>query len=103
MFHQALELALLSFFYLPWLWGHSEALTAHLAKRTGWFKNGDIAVTIAFFLLDGAKDMLISLPFSLCSTFVVEQRHGFNKQTLRLFVVDTIKSVRTSSYSISVK
>lgn len=33
-----------------------------------------------------------SLPFSLYSTFVIEQRHGFNKQTLGLFFADLAKT-----------
>lgn len=32
------------------------------------------------------------MPFSLYSTFVVEEKHGFNKQTLSLYLVDTLKS-----------
>ena len=32
-------------------------------------------------------------PWSLYRTFVIEQRHGFNKQTLGLFFSDMIKSV----------
>lgn len=97
IFNQLLELALLTLKYLPWLWGHSETLTAYLAKKTGWFTSSEIAVTIMFFLLDGAKDTLIALPFSLYNTFVVEQQHGFNKQTLRLFLADTLKSVSPSA------
>ena len=46
-----------------------------------------------FNLLDGAKDMVLGLPFSLYGTFVVEQKHGFNKQTLGLFFLDILKSV----------
>ena len=46
-------------------------------------------------LLDGAKDLVLGLPFSLYGTFVVEQKHGFNKQTLGLFCIDTVKSVST--------
>lgn len=46
-------------------------------------------------LLDGAKDLVLGLPFSLYGTFVVEQKHGFNKQTLGLFCVDIMKSVST--------
>jgi STE24 endopeptidase len=34
---------------------------------------------------------LIGLPFSLYRVFVIEERHGFNKQTLRLFFVDMLK------------
>ena len=46
-----------------------------------------------FNLLDGAKDMVLGLPFALYGTFVVEQKHGFNKQTLGLFFMDQLKSV----------
>ncbi len=33
------------------------------------------------------------MPLSLYSTFVIEARHGFNNQTLSLFISDTIKSL----------
>ena len=36
---------------------------------------------------------MITLPFSLYSTFVVEQKHGFNKQTIGLFFSDLFKSL----------
>jgi len=32
-------------------------------------------------------------PFSLYSTFVIEERHGFNKQTLGLFFTDKLKGI----------
>ena len=41
-----------------------------------------------------ATNMVTGLPWSLYSTFVIEERHGFNKQTLGLFISDMIKSVR---------
>ncbi|EIE26911.1 hypothetical protein COCSUDRAFT_27312 [Coccomyxa subellipsoidea C-169] len=97
IFNHVLELTLLCTYYLPWLWGKSETVTQHLAKRTGWFSSSEIPITIMFFLLDSAKDTLISLPFSLYHTFVLEQHHGFNKQTLRLFVLDFIKSILLGS------
>ncbi|KAK9914960.1 hypothetical protein WJX75_002949 [Coccomyxa subellipsoidea] len=93
VFNHVLELTLLSLYYLPWLWGKSETLTEYLAEKSGWFSSSEIPITIVFFLLDGAKDTLISLPFSLYHTFVLEQHHGFNKQTVRLFVLDFIKSM----------
>jgi STE24 endopeptidase len=34
---------------------------------------------------------ITSIPLSLYSTFVIEERHGFNKSTLKLFITDTIK------------
>ena len=35
---------------------------------------------------------LLELPFSLYHTFVVEERFGFNRSTLRVFIVDMLKS-----------
>jgi len=39
---------------------------------------------------------LIALPFSLYSTFVIEQKYGFNRMTLKLWLVDLLKSVLLS-------
>ena len=36
---------------------------------------------------------VISIPFDLYRTFVIEQRFGFNRTTPKLFVTDTIKSL----------
>jgi STE24 endopeptidase len=36
---------------------------------------------------------IVSLPFSLYSTFVIEERFGFNKTTLKIFILDRIKSL----------
>ncbi len=40
---------------------------------------------------------LISLPFNLYSTFVIEQKFGFNKITPALFFIDLVKTVIISS------
>ncbi|MCK5350517.1 MAG: M48 family peptidase, partial [Desulfobacula sp.] len=41
--------------------------------------------------------LLISLPFSIYSTFVIEEKFGFNKTTPRLFFTDLIKSIVLSA------
>ncbi|MDA3790430.1 MAG: M48 family metallopeptidase [Desulfobacula sp.] len=41
---------------------------------------------------------LISLPFSLYSTFVIEEKFGFNKTTPRLFFTDLVKSILLSVF-----
>ena len=33
-------------------------------------------------------DTIISLPFGLYKTFVIEEKHGFNKQTMSLYIKD---------------
>lgn len=37
--------------------------------------------------------MILSLPFNLYSTFVIEERFGFNKTTPKTFVMDTLKGL----------
>ena len=34
---------------------------------------------------------IVSIPFSLYSSFVIEQKYGFNKMTLKLFITDLVK------------
>jgi len=38
-----------------------------------------------------------ALPFDLYRTFVVEERHGFNRMTARLFIVDLVKGLLLSA------
>ncbi len=56
----------------------------------GYFAN-DILRALAFFgILFIASDVL-TLPFQWYSTFVIEEKFGFNKMTKKLFVADKIK------------
>jgi len=41
--------------------------------------------------------LAISLPFSIYSTFVIEEKFGFNKTTPKLFLADLIKSIVLSA------
>lgn len=52
---------------------------------------------IVFFLLLTYGETIISMPFSLYSTFKIENRHGFNTMTYKLWVTDTIKSLVIST------
>ena len=52
-----------------------------------------IAQTIVLVLLSSAFSVVTEAPWSLFSTFVIEERHGFNKQTLGLWVADQLKAV----------
>lgn len=66
-----------------------------LVAAAGFDPTNEIIVTIMFFLLDSLKGMIIGMPWDLYSTFVVEERHGFNKQTLSLYFMDQLKQVRS--------
>ncbi|CAM9665580.1 unnamed protein product [Ascophyllum nodosum] len=72
---------------MPWLWDMSEGLVTKWGFGE-W--GGDIPTSLVFLGLTLIIQTLVGLPFSLYSTFVVEERHGFNKQTLGLFFVDKV-------------
>jgi STE24 endopeptidase len=60
----------------------------------GWlrpFMSNEILLTLSFFgALMLASDIL-TIPFQLHSTFVIEEKYGFNKTTIRTFITDKLK------------
>ena len=48
--------------------------------------------TSMFFLSLFVLSDLISIPFSCYNTFVIEEKYGFNKMTVKTFILDKIKS-----------
>jgi STE24 endopeptidase len=57
------------------------------------WKFGPINTGIFFFLAFGLISMIISLPQSLYSTFIVEEKYGFNKTTMKTFILDRLKGL----------
>ena len=47
---------------------------------------------LIFFGIIGLASSIINIPFSWYSTFVIEERFGFNKTTPKVFVLDLLKS-----------
>eukprot|EP00245_Coleochaete_scutata_P015436 TRINITY_DN687_c0_g1_i1.p1 TRINITY_DN687_c0_g1~~TRINITY_DN687_c0_g1_i1.p1 ORF type:complete len:429 (+),score=85.40 TRINITY_DN687_c0_g1_i1:15-1301(+) len=83
------SLATLWFFLLPWMWEKSEKAVAHF----GYDKDNEILVSIVFAMITSLWNQVLDLPFAIYGTFVLEERHGFNKQTPFLFVKDMIISL----------
>lgn len=54
---------------------------------------GEIPRSLVYMGLWILFDAFTSLPFEAYSTFVVEQKHGFNKSTPTLFLADKVKSL----------
>ena len=54
---------------------------------------GEITTGICFFALIFAGTWLMSVPFEIYHTFVIEERFGFNKVTPKLFITDQVKSL----------
>lgn len=54
--------------------------------------NNEIWVSIVFFAILGFLSDILSVPFDIYETFVVEQKYGFNTMTIRTYILDKIKS-----------
>ena len=84
-----IELAVGTLALLGWtLLGGLNALNQLLMDALGGGMTQQLALLAAFALIGGAID----LPLTLYQTFVIEQRFGFNKMTLRLWLSDLAKS-----------
>lgn len=60
------------------------------------FEFGVIGTGLIFIGTLIAAKMIISMPFSIYSTFVIEERFGFNKTTVKTFVMDIGKGLLLS-------
>jgi len=85
LFDQALLLVILLTGLLPWF---VEIITTwHL---------GFIGGGLVFFTIFAAISNLFDIPFELYSTFVIENRYGFNTKTLKLWAIDWVKGMALS-------
>ncbi len=69
--------------------------------QLGFDRDYELARSCCFLLAFNVFNTLVGLPFSVYSTFVVEQRHGFNKQTAAFYVKDQIKKFVISQVRVS--
>ncbi len=84
-----LELAFGAAVLLGWtLLGGLDALNRALLAWLGAGMTQQLALLAAFALIGGA----LELPFALYQTFVIEERFGFNKMSLKLWLADLAKS-----------
>ncbi|MDD2546950.1 MAG: M48 family metallopeptidase [Burkholderiaceae bacterium] len=84
-----LEGALGAAILLGWtLLGGLHALNQVLLNELGSGMAQQLALLVGFVLISG----VIDLPATLYQTFVIEQRFGFNKTSLRLWLTDLLKN-----------
>ena len=84
-----LELAFGATVLMLWtLLGGLDALNRQLAGWLGTGMTQQLALLAGFSVI-GA---LLDLPFTMYQTFVIEQRFGFNKMTMALWLADLVKS-----------
>ncbi len=84
-----LEMALGAAVLIGWtLLGGVSALNQFLVQQLGYGMVQQLGLLLAFGLISG----LLDLPLSWYQTFVLEARFGFNKMTLKLWLLDLLKS-----------
>jgi STE24 endopeptidase len=72
----------------PRLWALTGLwVSRYLPARFG----GEITHSLVFAFTYSFVETLLSIPFSYYYNFVLEEKYGFNKQTLKLFVTDILK------------
>ncbi|KAJ1817867.1 zinc metalloprotease [Coemansia sp. RSA 2675] len=89
-FMQAQTTAIIVYDMTPWMWtAVGDAMQTYL----GLGEEYEITRSVAYFVVATLISTVLALPFDLYSTFVVEKKHGFNKQTGALFFSDLAKNL----------
>ena len=73
---------------LPKLWGLTGLWLTRYAPAQ---YSGEIIHTLIFFFTFNIITTLLNSPISYYSTFVLEEKFGFNKQTVKLWLTDLLK------------
>lgn len=63
-----------------------------LADIANQFSEDKIIQTLLFLGLYGAISYILGIGFSIYRTFNIEERYGFNKTTVKTFIMDQLKS-----------
>lgn len=66
-------------------------ISGHIAESWGY--NSEIIQSLVFILLTIMIDTVMNMPWKMYDTFIIEEKHGFNKQTFGFFVKDQIKKL----------
>lgn len=81
--------AIIYYDILPKLWGITGIWLARFAPAQF---SGEISHTLIFFFTFNIITTILNLPISYYSTFVLEEKFGFNKSTVKLWITDMLKS-----------
>ena len=52
----------------------------------------ELVISLSFFGIIYFGNDILSIPFSLYHTFIIEERFGFNKTSIKTFIIDKLKS-----------
>ena len=91
LFETAFEILLWVFFGYLFIWNWVDSVMGSGGLCSDEPYRNDMMQAYIFLILFETIDMVINLPFSYYSTFVIEEKYGFNKTTIGTFVSDEIK------------
>lgn len=87
LYKQAVDSLILHFGFYAWSW----SVAGIIINKLGYTSEYEITQSVAFVVVLFLISSLPSLPVSWYQTFVLEEKHGFNKTTPLLFFTDLIK------------
>ncbi|MGE0615086.1 MAG: M48 family metallopeptidase [Bacteriovoracia bacterium] len=86
--HRAILLAI---FIAFWGWGGFERLDVWAREWGAAWGGGEVTVGLFYIGALAVASRVLRLPFAIYSTFVIEQRYGFNRTTPLTFAQDLVK------------
>lgn len=95
---QLQNLAFIHYDVLPKIWSWTGDLLLRWAPE-GF--RGEISHSVVFMVTFLLIQQVIGMPVQIYSTFVLEEKYGFNKQTPQLFATDQVKNAVITSVLVS--
>ncbi|EGW30673.1 uncharacterized protein SPAPADRAFT_62544 [Spathaspora passalidarum NRRL Y-27907] len=90
------NLAIIKFDVLPKAWNLAGSLMAKSSFILPKFMGGVITQSLFFVFTSQILSTIVGLPLNYYQHFVLEEKYGFNKQTVKLWVTDMIKTIGLS-------
>lgn len=94
------ELAVLKYDFLPKLWGFAGCLSSRLSSVAfigRFFGKSVMSQSLTFLFVSSLISTVESLPLDYYKTFVLEEKWGFNKSTVKTWITDALKGLVVST------
>jgi STE24 endopeptidase len=87
-FKLLLDILMLYYFFAPYEW----KIAGNFLEKISLDPNNEFYRAYTLIMIESIRELIIGIPISYYSIFVIEKKHGFNKQTIGLFFYDTALS-----------
>ena len=91
LFDTAVEVLLWILFWYVAIWNWMDTLLNTFALCSDTPYVNDIMQAYIFSVFMSLIESMLNLPFSIYSTFIIEEKYGFNKTTPGIFICDELK------------